>query len=1026
MQRTTSNNNNSQEKDGNVISSSSTASTSSYYASLFTTILALPRPEGAALLAAVTAALSSPFTRMRDSARGAAPTWFASSYIDRATGGGAGGPGKSDGPGGKKPLKKKGGGKDDEDDDHPNPHDRDPIDEVTPVVTRFVLVMFAISGLLYYMSRPGGLPSSWEHLIKFSEGTILQRIDIYEHFAEVHISDADRTALNTFHVGLIDTEHTEEKVKEVATAMTTNPDKFSINYIGTPSTETALRVIAAIAWIAPFIFFPTFVGMMSRSISTAMQGIMTESAAAQGKASKMTDKNMFKVVDGTKTRFSDVAGMQEAKHEVTELVDFLKFPDRYTALGAKIPTGALLLGPPGTGKTLLAKAVAGEAGVAFIPCAGSDFVESYVGMGALRVRQLFELAKKQRCIVYIDEIDAFGLKRGGAGFGEKQEQERTLNELLVQLDGFGTTRGDVMILASSNVDQSALDPALIRPGRFDRLVHVEAPVINERIDIFKVHMSGLRLTEKEADDADAAKQKVIDDAKKAADDVAAAIEQLAVTTKANEEAAALKKKGGSTTTTTDKTVAATPSASSEAETTKTTSTDKDTTASTTTASTENASSTTTAAAAATTDKAVIDGKEDTPTTDKATTATTESTKEEETKVVSAATTTTTSTTPESSEASKDATTTAKKDDEKKEDPPICTSSDLAIIPGHHQNDENKQDTLETAMETARRKMEEATAAALEEKMSKLSAEKRHLINVYSRRMSDLCPGFVGADIANVCNEGAILAARRGERWVTIEHMEKSIDRVLAGVEHRSRVLSDFEKRVVAHHEAGHAVAGWFLGRADPLMKVSIVPRGGSALGYAQYLPNENHLRTSNEIKDSICVTLGGRVAEMIFFQHLSTGASDDLRKVTRMAYQHVASYSTKTSHIAPGSNSTKYQKPYGAAISDRIDEEAKQLVDKMYERTTILLTEKKKEMEMLANHLIKHEMLTHADVVAYLGDRPGRPTDERNGLSYTPRAVREAAAAAAAAAASLAQQAKASAADAKTTTTSSSSTPHTV
>jgi AFG3 family protein len=298
------------------------------------------------------------------------------------------------------------------------------------------------------------------------------------------------------------------------------------------------------------------------------------------------------------------------------------------------------------------------------------------------------------------------------------------------------------------------------------------------------------------------------------------------------------------------------------------------------------------------------------------------------------------------------------------------------------------------MEVARRKMEQATRAALEEKMSKLSSEKRHLIDVYSRRMSDLCPGFVGADIANVCNEGAILAARLGERWVTVEHMEKSIDRVLAGVEHRSRVLSDFEKRVVAHHEAGHAVAGWFLGRADPLMKVSIVPRGGSALGYAQYLPNENHLRTSNEIKDSICVTLGGRVAEMIFFQHLSTGASDDLRKITRMAYQHVASYSTKTSHVAPGTNSTKYQKPYGAALSDRIDEEAKLLVDQMYERTLKLLTEKKKEMEMLANHLMKHEMLTHADVVAYLGDRPGRSTDERNALSYTPKAARDAVAAA--------------------------------
>lgn len=203
--------------------------------------------------------------------------------------------------------------------------------------------------------------------------------------------------------------------------------------------------------------------------------------------------------------------------------------------------------------------------------------------------------------------------------------------------------------------------------------------------------------------------------------------------------------------------------------------------------------------------------------------------------------------------------------------------------------------------------------------------------------------------------------------------------MLAGIEHRSRVLSDFEKNVVAHHEAGHAIAGWFLNRADPLMKVSIIPRGGSALGYAQYLPNENKMQTANEIVERMCVTLGGRVAELIFFNHLSTGASDDLQKVTRMAYTHVTNFRPSSVYNPPGTSATRYVKPFGTVISDRIDDAAKQLIDDAFQRTMTLLTSKKAEMEMLAKHLLTHEFLTHQDVVNYLGERDVRENDMKKG-----------------------------------------------
>jgi AFG3 family protein len=687
----------------------------------------------------------------------------------------------------------------------------DPEDEMTARVTFFVFGAFVASYVLYRFAMPSGELTGWSTIIGISDK--ITDVFIYQNYVQVVTDD------KKYHLGTYDDEHTNEKLTKVHDHYKEGQE-VNFEVLGTPLAEKVLYGFGIVAWIVPFIFFPSFVMILTRAMGTA---VSTASGDGRSKIKQMN----FVVQWSSNTRFHDIAGMKEAKKEITEIVDFLRTPERYTRLGAKIPTGALLLGPPGTGKTLLAKAVAGEAGIGFIPVCGSDFVELYVGMGALRVRQLFELAKKQRCIVYIDEIDAIGMKRRGAGHGEKQEQEHTLNELLTQLDGFGSSRGQVMILASSNVPQDQLDPALIRPGRFDRIVYVDSPVVKERIEIFQVHLCKLTLV----DPTPAAAPTTTDDA-------APAVATPAVVAAAD---------GGCTALALSKADNALP---------------------------------------------VQEGGE--------------------------------------------------------------SPTKSSVVFGAEFDIES---LLKTKSETERR-----------------------IIENYAERMSGLCPGFVGADIANVCNEAAILAARENCTHVSIGHLERSIDRVLAGIEHRSRVLSDFEKRVVAHHEAGHAVAGWFLKRADPLMKVSIVPRGGSALGYAQYLPNESKSRTANEIFDSMCVTLGGRVAERIFFDHLSTGASDDLQKVCRMAYSHVTSFGGVTVYHPQGSEATRYVKPFGAAISDKMDDAAKVLVDKAYDATMKLLTEKKFEMELLAQHLLKHELLTYDDVVKYLGGREVRDEDRKRGI----------------------------------------------
>lgn len=434
-------------------------------------------------------------------------------------------------------------------------------------------------------------------------------------------------------------------------------------------------------------------------------------------------------------KFKDVAGADEAKEEIMEFVKFLKNPRRFERLGATIPKGAILSGPPGTGKTLLAKATAGEAGVPFLSVSGSEFIEMFVGVGSSRVRDLFNTAKKNApCIIFIDEIDAIGKARGKVGqfSGGNDERESTLNQLLVELDGFNSN-DHVVVLAGTN-RPDVLDPALLRPGRFDRHVVIDKPDIKGRAEIFKVHLK-----------------------------------------------------------------------------------------------------------------------------------------------------------------------------------PLKVASNLDI-------------------------------------------------NVLAHKLASFTPGFAGADIHNVCNEAALLAARNGKEEVVELDFEAAIERVIAGIEKKSRVLSPEERTTVAYHEAGHAVAGWFLRFAEPLLKVSIIPRGSSALGYAQYLPKDQFLYSKSQLLDRMCMALGGRVSEQMFFASITTGAQDDLKKVTRMAYSQVAVYGMNK-ELGPMSyqqddNESSFQKPYSEKTGSLIDDEARKMVSQALDRTTELLISKRTEIEKVAQLLLKKEVLT--------------------------------------------------------------------
>ena len=446
---------------------------------------------------------------------------------------------------------------------------------------------------------------------------------------------------------------------------------------------------------------------------------------------------------GTKVNitFADVAGLEEAKEEVMEIVDFLKQPKKYTALGGKIPKGALLIGPPGTGKTLLAKAMAGEAQVPFFSLSGSDFVEMFVGVGASRVRDLFKQAReKAPCIIFIDEIDAIGRARGKNAMMSNDERENTLNQLLVEMDGFGGDTGIIILAATNRPD--VLDSALLRPGRFDRQISIDRPDVKGREEIFKVHLGPIKVSE----------------------------------------------------------------------------------------------------------------------------------------------------------------------------------------------------------------------------------------NLDVHKLAEQTPGFAGADIANVCNEAALIAARKGKTGVEMIDFQDAIDRVIGGLEKKNKIISKEEKEVIAYHEAGHAICGWFLEHAYPLLKVTIVPRGTAALGYAQYTPKEQYLYTIEQLTDQMCMTLGGRAAEQIFFGRISTGASNDLQQITKMAYSMVTTYGMNdkignVSFYDPSQENT-FQKPFSEETGKIIDEEVRKMIDDAYHRTLDLLTAKKEQVEKVAKALLSREVLHKSDVEELIGDRP--------------------------------------------------------
>ncbi|CCI10409.1 unnamed protein product [Albugo candida] len=450
------------------------------------------------------------------------------------------------------------------------------------------------------------------------------------------------------------------------------------------------------------------------------------------------------VKEDIKISFKDVAGVDEAKKEIMEFVDFLKNQTRFTKLGAKIPKGALLVGPPGTGKTLLAKATAGEASVPFYSISGSDFIEMFVGVGPSRVRDLFREARANApCIVFIDEIDAVARTRSKGQFsGGNDERENTLNQLLVEMDGFNSTEGVVVLAGTNRAD--ILDKAILRPGRFDRQITVEKPDIKGRRAIFKVHLKNLEL------------------------------------------------------------------------------------------------------------------------------------------------------------------------------------------------DSNIDD--------------------------------------FARRLAALTPGFAGAEIANICNEAAIVAARRNATTITFSDFEKATDRVIGGLE-TNRIMTPEEKKIVAYHEAGHAVAGWFLEHADPLLKVTIVPRGKGSLGYAQYLPKEISLHSKDAMLDIMCMALGGRASEFVNFEgRITTGASDDLRRVTQIAYSMVQLYGMNDRigqlSFPKDDSSLVAEKPYSERTADIMDQEALKIVNAAYERTKTILLDKKELLKELAEELLKNETINHSDIVRVLGPRP--------------------------------------------------------
>ncbi len=501
-------------------------------------------------------------------------------------------------------------------------------------------------------------------------------------------------------------------------------------------------------WILPFLLILGIWIYMLRRMSGGPGG------GGPGGASNIFNvgKSRAQIFDKdthVKIDFSDVAGLEEAKVEIREIVEFLKNPGKYTNLGGKIPKGALLVGPPGTGKTLLAKAVAGEANVPFFSMSGSDFVEMFVGVGASRVRDLFKQAKeKAPCIVFIDEIDAVGRARGrNPNFGSNDERENTLNQLLTEMDGFSSDTGVIILAATNRADM--LDKALLRAGRFDRQIHVELPDLHERKAIFNVHIKPLKL-----------------------------------------------------------------------------------------------------------------GKE-----------------------------------------------------------------------------------------------------------------------VNLDFLAKQTPGFSGADIANVCNEAALIAARYDKKAVEKQDFLDAVDRIIGGLEKKNKIIKKDEKRTIAFHEAGHATVSWLLEHANPLVKVTIIPRG-RALGAAWYLPEERQITTTEQMLDEMCATLGGRAAEELIFKRISTGALNDLERITKQAYAMISYFgmSMKIGNLSyfdsSGSSDYSFNKPYSEKTAELIDDEVKKIIDEQYKRAIEILSKNRPKLEMLAEKLLESEVIFSDDLEEIFGKRPWKTEEE--------------------------------------------------
>lgn len=519
---------------------------------------------------------------------------------------------------------------------------------------------------------------------------------------------------------------------------------FSDDELIPTKNETRKNWADSIMWLLPFVLIIGVWIFLMRRMSGGGAGGAQIFNIGKSRA------QLFEGDTKVNVTFNDVAGLEEAKVEIKEIVDFLKNPQKYTDLGAKIPKGALLVGPPGTGKTLLAKAVAGEAQVPFFSLSGSDFVEMFVGVGASRVRDLFKQAKeKSPSIIFIDEIDAIGRARGKSiSQGANDERENTLNQLLTEMDGFGTNSGVIILAATNRAD--ILDRALLRAGRFDRQILVDMPDLVERVAIFKVHLKKLKL-------------------------------------------------------------------------------DKDV--------------------------------------------------------------------------------------------------DVEFL--------GKQ-----------------------------------------------TPGFSGADIANMCNEAALIAARKGKKTVEKQDFLDAVDRIIGGLEKKNKIISKEEKKVIAYHEAGHAAVSWLTEHASPLIKVTIVPRGRS-LGAAWYLPEERQITTKEQMLDEMCAALGGRAAEEIIFGKVSTGALSDLEKITKQAYAMVTVYglSDKVGNISfydsTGQNEYAFNKPYSEKTSELIDQEVKEMIDEAYERTKKILSENKDKLDMLAKELLEKEVIFKENLETIFGKRPWDEQEEQ-------------------------------------------------